>query len=109
MGMMDDLIPVEDESVEKVLVRLMEPDGIALKTDLPNPMNCVKLATLANWLRQEAMVDSAELIDTFIRCYMEDMVSNKRLGRGEIVRALQERLKEEAKSRWTGKGEQVEG
>ena len=102
---LNDLQPVEEESIERILIRLMEVDGIALKTEYPNPLNVARLSTLADWLRKEEMTDSADLIDLFVKYYSQDMVSLDRKGRGEIVRALQERLRDEAegRSRWTGK------
>lgn len=105
MSFLDDLQPVEEESVEKILSRLMEGDeDIALKTDLPHPLNIIKLQTLANWLREEKMTTTAKLIDQFVKDYMLDMVSNNRQGRKEIVKALQERMREDmSRSRWTGK------
>lgn len=102
---LNDLQPVEEESVERILIRLMEEDGIALKTEYPNPINVARLSTLADWLEKEEMVDSASLVREFVKYYSLDMVSLDRKGRGEIVRALQERLKDESegRSRWTGK------
>jgi len=107
-----ELIPIEEESVEHILSRLMQADGdIAMKTELNRPLNIVKLQTLANWLKEEKMLTTAKLIDQFVKDYMLDMVSNGRQGRKEIVRALQERLKDEAhgeaRSRWTGKQQQI--
>ena len=102
---LDELRPVEEESIERILVRLMEEDGIALKTEYPNPLNVARLSALADWLEKEEMTDSAELVREFVKYYSQDMVSFDRKGRAEIVKALQERLKEqeEPRSRWLGK------
>jgi hypothetical protein len=102
-GFLSELMPVEEESVEKILVRLMQSEDIALKTEYPRPLNVARLSLLAKWLEQESMVDSAALVREFVKFYSEDMVSFGRKGRGEIVRALQERIREEGHSRWTGR------
>lgn len=106
-GLMDELIPSEDESVEKILVRLMQGgEDIAMKTDLPKPLNVVRLQTLADWLTQEGFIDSGILIRSFVTYYMHNQVSWKRRGRGEIVKALTEKLREEERSRWTGRAKE---
>lgn len=105
-GFLDEFIPVEEESVERILAKLMMPDGIALKTDLPRPMPCVKLQVFAQWLKQEGMDDSSALVSDFVKFYMEDMVSNKRKGRAEIVKALSEQMRAEDKSRWLGQSKE---
>lgn len=104
MGFLDELAPIEEESVEKILVRLMDKEDIPMKTEYPKPLNVARLSVLADWLDQEGMKDSAELVRQFVKYYSEDMVSFGRKGRGEIVRALQERIREEGRrSRWTGR------
>lgn len=100
---LSEFMPVEEESVERILVRLMESENIALKTEYPRPINVARLSVLADWLDQEKFKDSAQLIRDFVRYYSENQVSYGRKGRGEIVRALQERIREEARSRWTGR------
>jgi hypothetical protein len=99
-------MPIESESVEKILAKLMDSEDIALKTEYPKPINVARLSLLAKWLEQEQMVDSAALVREFVKYYSENMVSFGRKGRGEIVRALQERLHEETHSRWTGREEE---
>jgi len=106
-GFLDELVPVEEESVERILAKLMEPQGIALKTDLPRPMPCVKLQVFAQWLKQEGMEDSSALVENFVKFYMEDMVSNKRKGRAEIVKALSDQMRAEDRSRWTGQPKEL--
>jgi hypothetical protein len=102
-GFIDELVPVEEESVERILAKLMEPGGIALKTDYPKPVVVVKLSIFGDWLKQEGMDDSAALVHNFVKYYSEDMVSNKRKGRAEIVKALSDRMREDERSRWTGR------
>jgi len=105
MSFLDELTPSQEESIEHILAKLMEPDGIALKSDLPNPLNVARLQSYADWLQAEGLVDSAAMVREFVRYFMEDMVSKGREGRKEIVRALQEIIKdsEAKKSRWTGR------
>ena len=103
MPLLDDLMPIEDESIERILVRLLQSDDIALKTDLPNAMNVVKLQAIADILIKEGMIESGEVINNWVTNYMKDMVSSKRKGRGEIVKALTDRIQSEERSRWTGR------
>jgi hypothetical protein len=105
------LVPGDDEeTIERILVKLIEGgDDIAMKTDMPRPMNVVRLSTLADWLQQEGFLDSATLIRDFVDYYMHYMVSNQRKGRKEIIRALSDRLKNEEKSRWTGRSTEEMG
>jgi hypothetical protein len=103
MGFLDDLAPVEEESVERILAKLMDSKDIALKTEYPRPLNVARLSVLADWLTQEGMEESGKLVREFVKYYSENMVSYGRKGRGEIVRALQERIREETRSRWTGR------
>lgn len=103
MGLMDDLVPTEDESVEKILVRLMQEDSIGMKTEYSNPLAVTRLLAIADWLQEEGMLGSSAEIREFVKNYSINMVSKDREGRREIVRALQERLKEAEKSRWTGR------
>lgn len=108
MSLLDKLVPQEEESVEKILVRLMTPnvgdtpDDIAMKTELPNVLNIVKLQALADWLEKEGLPESSKLVRDFVKNYMHDMVSHGRKGRLEITKAVSN-IKEEQRSRWTGK------
>jgi hypothetical protein len=103
MGLFDELVPSEEESVESIIAKLMEGDNIALKTEYGNPLNITRLSAIADWLQEEGMLTSATIIREFVKHYSENMVSHQRKGRGEIVKALQERQKEGEKSRWTGR------
>lgn len=102
---MDELVPVEEESVEKILARLMEPDAIAMKTEYGNPLNITRLHAIADWLQEEQMMTSAALLREFIKNYSMNMVSKGREGRKEIVRAIENKVDDISKrNRWTGRG-----
>ena len=104
----DKLQGVNDEvAIEDILNKLIEPgetiQEIALKTDLPNVMNVVKLQAFAEWMRMEGQEPSAKLLDKFVKNYMDDMVSDHRKGRTEIVKAVQAVKEMGERSKWTGK------
>jgi len=90
-----DLFQVEEDSFEKILITLLDKENITMKTDIKNPLNLIKLKTLANLLRIEGLIEEANLIDNFITGYLEYMVSYNRQSRKEIIQALSEGLKEE--------------
>ena len=103
-------VEMEDDTFQGILADLQKPSTtiaeIALRTDLPNVLNIVKLQALAEWLRMEAQEPSAVLIEKWVKNYMDDMVSHQRKGRSEIVKAVQavkDMAVDENRSRWTGK------
>ena len=103
-------VEMEDDTFQGILADLQKPSvtiaDIALRTDLPNVLNVVKLQALAEWNRLEGMEPVALMIEKWVKNYMDDMVSNQRKGRLEIVKAVQavkDIAEEENRSRWTGK------
>lgn len=112
MGLLSDKLQpavADEDTFQGILADLQRPSTtiqeIALRTDLPNVLNVVKLQALAEWLRMEDQGPAAALIDKWVKNYMDDMVSHQRKGRAEIIKAVQavKELAETEKSRWTGK------
>jgi len=111
MADLTDLLQNESESMERILASLMKSDThISLKTDLPNPLNVAKIQVIAEWFEKEGkrlnnqdFKECAVIIRAFIKFYMEDMVSNKRMGRREIIEGVKARIEaEREKTGWLG-------
>ena len=103
-------VEMDDDTFQGILADLQKPsltiEEIALRTELPNVLNVVKLQALAEWNRMEGLTEVAVLIEKWVKIYMDDMVSDHRKGRGEIVKAVQavkDMAEDENRSRWTGK------
>lgn len=105
----DKLIPIQEDSIENILGGLQKPSetikDIALRTDLPDVYTVVQMQAYAEWCRYEGQEPSALIIEKHVKTYMDDMVSDHRKGRAEIVKAVQavKEMAEGKRSRWTGK------
>lgn len=102
MPLLEELMPIEEESVEKILVRMLDGQDVELKTEYHDPLRVSLLETLADWLEAEGLTSSAQLLKDFLKHYSIAMVSNDRKSREEIVRAVSELRKQTAHNRWTG-------
>jgi hypothetical protein len=92
----DDFVQAgQEETAEKILVKLLDDKGIELKTEIRDPRALAQLSTLARWLELEKMSQSAKIIDDFVDYFLRYMVSKDRQSRKEIVKALSDRLKRE--------------
>jgi hypothetical protein len=102
MPLLEELMPIEEESVEKILVRMLDGQDVELKTEYHDPLRVSLLETLADWLEAEGLISSAQLVRDFLSHYSIAMVSNDRKSREEIVRAVSELRKQTVHNRWTG-------
>jgi len=104
MPLLEELMPIEEESVEKILVRMLDGQDVELKTEYHDPLRVSLLETLADWLEAEGLTSSAQLLKDFLKHYSIAMVSNDRKSREEIVRAVSELRKQTqtVHNRWTG-------
>lgn len=87
--------PMEEESVEKILVSLLNPENAKTKTELHNPLTLTQLITYGKWLRDEKLFKSANTIFKFVEEYRVNMISFKRQSRTEVIQALSEAFKQE--------------
>jgi len=85
----------QEETAEKILVKLLDDKGIELKTEIKDPRALAQLSTIARWLEIENMPKSAELIDDFVDYLLRYMVSKDRQSRKEIIKALSDRIRRE--------------
>lgn len=90
-----DLFKGEDESIEKILLSLLDKENILMKSEIHMPLNLTRLKTIGHWLVLEGQEDNAKLLFNFVLDYAEIMVSFDRKSREEIIRAI-EGLKEKA-------------
>jgi len=94
-GLLDELLVDKEESLEKILVALLDDENIEMKTEIQKPLNLTRLKVLSVWLKNHDMTKSAQMIDSFIAYYLVYMVSKGRMSRKEIISALTDGLKEE--------------
>ena len=85
--------------MQKILVSLMDPNNIKMKTEISLPMPMAQLVILASVLEKEGVPDLPEIMREFVKEYLILQVSHNREGRKEIIAALTEGLKEERKLR----------
>jgi hypothetical protein len=113
MSLMDGMERVEsnatqmDKELAQLVSSLMTVENIELKSELKNPLNLTRLGGVANWCNDQDLKSSKPVIDSFILDYLKYMVSNKRQGRSEVVKAISE-IKNQMKRTLMGNKE-VEG
>lgn len=90
---------MESDSMQKILVSMMDPKNIETKTEIELPLPLAQLYTMAMVLKLEGVEELADIIIKFIDRYLVYMVSRDRQGRKEIIAALTEGLREERKLR----------
>ncbi len=89
------LISANEETFEKILVKLLEKDNVEMKTEVPEPLKLTQLDILGVWCGLEDCPNSSAMISAFCLWFRINMVSNKRQSRKEIVQALSEAFKTE--------------
>ena len=86
---MDDMKPVDDISVQEILINMMDATkNLGLKTEINKPKDLASLSIFATYMEKKGYKVSAGIIRDFIKKYLEYMVSNKRKGRKEIIDAI---------------------
>lgn len=90
---------MESDSMQRILISLLDPEKIDTKTEVELPMPLAQLYTMALILKLEGVDDLSQIIIGFIDKYLVYMVSRNREGRREIIQALTEGLKQERKLR----------
>ena len=98
---LDGLFQTQDDTLEKILLKMIDEQGVSMKTHIKNPLCLTKLETLAEVfkfeseslsnpesVRQEAR-ECYDILVLFIRMYRINMVSYDRKSREEITRAIE--------------------
>lgn len=93
-GFFDKLTPIEDESIEKIMVNMLSPEGTSTKTEVNEPTNLTRLEMYAEWFRLEGFVDIADFVLLFVDKFRVNMISKKRKSRMEIVQMVSEMNRE---------------
>lgn len=87
------LISRDDETFEKILVKMIEPKDASSKTEIHQPLALTQLEEVAVWLRSEKQGPAADAIKEFVNLYRVNMISYNRQSRKEVIQALTEGLK----------------
>lgn len=91
-----------DKELAQLASSLMTKSDIELKTEIGNPLAIARLRAFGAWSEKEGLIGIEELTNNFIDKYLEYMVSYKRQGRGEVVRAISEMKKREVQKTLLG-------
>jgi hypothetical protein len=95
MGALQGLVPIDstgnqlDKEFAQLVGSLMTLDNLEFKTEIRNPLAMTQLLAMAQWAESEGM-EVLEITNTFCDSYKKHMVSYKRQGRAEVVRAISE-------------------
>jgi hypothetical protein len=92
---LDDLFQMQEESLEKILVNLLDDENVGMKTEIQRPTVTTKLEFLGVWLDVEGATDSSEMVEKFVKLFKVNMVSHKRQSRKEIIQGLSAGFQEE--------------
>jgi hypothetical protein len=93
------LTTMETDSMQKILVSMMDTKGIETKTEVEVPMALAQLHTMAMVLESAGVTELAQIIKDHIIKYLTYQVSRDREGRKEVFGAITEGIKEERKLR----------
>ena len=84
-----EIIPTSDISIQKILNNLLDAEkNLELKTHIYKPKQLSSLVVLSEYLKNIGLINSAKIIKSFIKTYLEYMISYKRLSRIEIIKAI---------------------
>jgi len=86
---LDGLFQTQDDSLEKILLKMIDENGVSMKTHIKNPLALTKLEILAEIFKQEGAKEIYDILSIFIRMYRINMVSYDRKSREEITRAIE--------------------
>lgn len=90
---------MESDSLQKILISMMSPENIKMKSEVSLTMPMAQLLTLAAVLKSEGVPDLPKIITDFVDEYLTLQVSHDRGGRKEVFGTLSEGLKEERRLR----------
>jgi transcription initiation factor IIE alpha subunit len=98
---LEGLFQTQDDTLEKILLKMIDEKGVSMKTHIKNPLCLTRLETLAEIFKLESTnlsnsedvkEESKEIYDilaVFINMYRINMVSYDRKSREEITRAIE--------------------
>ncbi len=92
---LEGLMASDDESIEKIVGKMLSPEDVETKTEIHQPLALTQLETMATWCLDENCVECHRSITTFIHAYRINMVSFDRQSRKEVERILTEGMKTE--------------
>jgi hypothetical protein len=88
-GIFDELMASDDITAEKILQYLLTSDkSLSMKTHIIDPVALAIYKAYLGHIKEMKLKKSEKILKEFLISYLEYMVSYKRLGREEIIRAL---------------------
>lgn len=85
----------QQETVERILVEMIRPEHLPLKSDIQMPTNFTRLEIVGYWAKLEGANKTYELIQEFCRLFRMNWISHDRGSRKEITQVLSERFKQD--------------
>src|SRR4030066_2103146 len=89
------VISRDDDTFQKILVKLIDPMNPETKTEIHDPLALTRLLAIADWCEAEKAIKTAATLRAFAHEYRVNMISFNRQSRKEVVQALTEGLKQE--------------
>ena len=89
------MIQLEDETVEKIVMSMLDPENVEMKTRVNAPLNLTRLEFMGMLFDIETLPLSKKVIETFCKLLRVNEVSFDGKSREEIVRILSEAMKQE--------------
>lgn len=86
---------LEEETVEKIVVNMLNPENVEMKTRVGVPLALSRLELMGTWYEIENLPISKKVIDIFCKFLRVNEVSLDGKSREEIVRILSEAIKQE--------------
>ena len=88
-GLFDGMDEVDDISFQQILNNLLNAENnLNLKTQVNKPKQLASLFILSKYLEKNNFENSGKLLESFINIFLEYMISYRREGRKEVIRAL---------------------
>ena len=86
---------LEEETVEKIVVNMLNPENVEMKTRVGVPLALSRLELMGTWYEIEDLPLSKKVIDVFSKFLRVNEVSRDGKSREEVVRILSEAMKQE--------------
>lgn len=83
------------DDINAIIIKLLSPEDIALKTEIDKPRALAILSSIADAFRQEGYKQTADFLDAYVAHYLKYQVSKGRQSRKEIEHILSEAVKRE--------------
>lgn len=89
MSILDDIETRSEVSLHNILVNLLDKNNIEMKTEISNPSAISVLVIIAIHYKKRGLEVPYVILKSWIKRYLEFMVSHDRLSRKEVIQALQ--------------------